>query len=420
MRLAALAAATAVLLSACSPTSVRLDADDRDVRLRVVMADDWAATGPVDRVVRAFEAANPGVRVEVDGLPFAQVDEAVDASIRSGQPYDLAQWHAFAAGARGLAEPLDEVWDDRLDADEFLPGAVGDVRWGDAYYGIPLDVNAMVLMANRDHLDESGVDPSSLRTFDDLEAAAAALTLPDDSRRGFAQSLSSWSAYGWIRANGGEVVEVDAGGRPTFLLDDPRTVAAVDLLARLIAAGHSHRPGTVDRSIDTRELFGAGDATLIATGSWDLVDAGQSAALEGVQAPTAVALPVPVGPDADGPGTALGGSSLFVPRGAANRELAVDFALALIADDVALELAEAEGRLPARRRVWDAPFFATPTMRLLREHLEVASPMRLIAFDEAQLAFTRALERVLGLGEPAAEALAEAQAVAEASTGGDG
>ncbi len=406
----------AVLGAGCSGTG----ADQEVEVLRVLLADDWAGVDPVLATVRAYERDHPLVRVEVEGVPFSALATTVDASIRSGDPYDLAQWHAFAAGARNIAEPLDDLWEQHLDDREFIPGAIEDVVWGDHRYGVPLDTNAMVIVANRDHLEEAGYGEDGFATFDELRTAAERLAEPFGERRAIAHGLSTWTAYGWIRANGGEVVEVGPGGDPTFLLDDPATVEAMDVMARMVTDGLAFEPATRDRSSGAVDLFLDGRASLLATGGWDLVMANQAARQEGADVPDAIALPLPRADNARPSGSALGGSSLFVPLGSDHRELAFDFAMSLISDETATALATTEGRLPVRRRVFDGDAFDDPTFDVVRQELERATPMKLIAFEEAQEAFTNALEEILTGQRSAAEALAEAQRRAEASIPGRG
>lgn len=405
-----------LLLAACGTDAVA----PTDVTLRVILADDWANTDPVLTTVRNFERDHPGVRVELEGVSFSSIVDSVDVSIRAKEPYDLAQWHAFAAGALGLAEPLDALWRDELDVDEFFPGAYEDVVWAGHPYGIPLDTNAMILVANQAHLDAAGIDPTTLLTYADLKAAAQELTVedPDGERLGMAHSLSSWDAYGWVRTNGGELVEVAQDGTPTFLLDSPETVEALEFLGSLAREGIAWKPATRDRSLNSTELFLSGSTSIISTGGWDLVEATQRARNGGEQSPVAVVLPLPRGSSGTTRGTALGGSSLFVPKGSKNVDLATQFAIAMIEDERALEMAVQEGRLPVRDRVFDNAAFDDPTLAVVREHLAFASPMKLIAFVDAQHAFTRALESILRGERTAADALGQAQREAEASVAG--
>ena len=44
-------------------------------------------------------------------VPFSQIPDLVRNAAELGQPFDLAHWHAFAAAAAGLAEPLDDLWE---------------------------------------------------------------------------------------------------------------------------------------------------------------------------------------------------------------------------------------------------------------------------------------------------------------------
>jgi multiple sugar transport system substrate-binding protein len=377
-------------------------APERPTVLNVFMADDWASAPAVSAAVRTFEDANDGVRVRVTGMPFQQIPEAVRASVEGGEPVDVAHWHAFAAAAQGLAQPLDDLWADHLDPDEFLPGAYGDVTWGEEIFGVPLDTNAMLLLTNADLLADAGVAPDDLATFDDLRAAAERLASAGTTA--LSVPANSWTTYGWIRANGGELLEVAADGDVTFTLDHPQVVEALDLLGELVRNDQGAGPDARNAPEDASALFRARSTAMHTSGTWDVT---------GIEADEPdwdlVVRPVPVGATDRPTGTALGGSSLFVASGSANRELAFRFMTTLIEDDTARRLLEEEGRLPARRRLLDDPYFDTPTGRVVATELERADPMRLIAFPAAADAFAIAIEDVL-LGErTAAEALAIAQ-----------
>lgn len=392
----------------CATTS----AEGRDVILNVVMADDWAQTPAVVDVIRRFERAHPHVRVDVRPVPFSQIPDSVLASMDSDEVVDVAHWHPFAAAARGLAQPLDSQWAQHLTVDEFLPGAYQDVLWDGVPYGVPLDTNAMLLMVNGQRLGEAGVDVGSLDTFAALERAAEAVNDTDPAHRGLAIPASSWVVYGVIRANGGEVVDFTADGEARFSLDAPEVVEAVSWLGDLVDRGLAYPPNSRNEPGDAFALFRAGATAMHVSGTWDL-------ATLRTQAPgwDAEVLPVPQGPSGDGPATVLGGSGLFVPVGSDHADLAFAFMLALIEDEIALRLAEEEGRLPVRHRVLADPFFASAEQRTVVEALEVAHPMRLIAFPEADQAFAQAIEDVLLGRRSAEEALTAAQAIAEREHG---
>jgi multiple sugar transport system substrate-binding protein len=400
---------TALILSALLAACSALPAAPADVTLQVMMAEDWAGTPAVLDVVRAFEAERPGVRIELIPRPFSQIPEDAAAAAAAGQPVDVVHHHAFAAGATGLAEPLTRWWaDGTFDEDAHFPGAVQDVVWGDTPYGVPLDVNALLVVRDG--------DVPAPRTFAEVRALAEEAAA--EGERALTVSSNSWEAYGWIAANGGEVVHVAADGTPTFTLEDPRTVEALDFLGDLVADGLAYGPVTRDVSTDAFALFAAGDTRLLATGTWDVAQLHRT--VPEMRHRTA---PMPRGGSADDPadpgdptGSALGGSSLFAGRGSDQVDLAVAFMQAMTADDVAVRLALEEGRFPPRPHLYDRLGDA-PGARPLAIQLETATPMRLIAFPEADAAFADALDAVLTGRAGAAEALAEAQAIATASLG---
>jgi multiple sugar transport system substrate-binding protein len=376
----------ALLVSACAASAAPPD----PVVLRVVMADDWATAPAVREVIDDFERDHAGVRVQVQGAPFSQIPELVASGHVLEQPYDLAHWHAFAAGGAGLAEPLDEHWRRAgLTAEEYLPGALEDVTWRGVRYGVPLDTNALVLLVNRRALAEAGLDTAALSTLEGFRDVATHVTESGAVDHAMAVSASSWPAYGWIRAHGGELVRVDAStGAPTFTFDHPDTVAALELVVDLVHSGQAPPPFAPDLALDAVQTFAQGSVAMHASGSWDLPVVARAASGDVEVA----VLPLPQA-DPDRPRTVLGGSSLFVPAGSPHTDLAFELMLRLTEDQVALRLAEEEGRLPARERVFQDPLFTSdPLLAAFVAELPHAEVMPLIAYPEVADVFREALE----------------------------
>ncbi len=409
------AAAVLVLMVACGspPTAAE------PVVLRVVMADDWATAPALGAVIDAFEADHPGLRVELQGSPFSRVPELVQAARDLDQPYDLAHWHAFAAANAGLAQPVDGLWDDAgLTDAEYLDGAIEGVMWDGQHYGVPLDVNALVLLVNRTVTDAAGVDTDRLRTIAGFRAAADELVDSGVVDHAIPVTASSWSTYGWIVAHGGELVELDPeSGQPTFRFDDPGTVAAVGLLRDLVDNDLAPPPFAPDLALDAVQSFAQGRVAMYATGSWDLPVTRRAVNGAAEFDGNIAILPLPQR-DPSRPRTVLGGSSLFIPVDAEQPELAFELALRLTEDDTALRLAAEEGRLPARARVYEAELFrSSPQVAAFVDQLPHAEVMPLIAWPELADAFREALEAVLS-GRAAAEpALSGLQRFAEESLG---
>ncbi len=114
-------------------------------------------------------------------------------------------------------------------------------------------------------------------------------------------------------------------------------------------------------------------------------------------------------------GSVTGGSSLFVPKGSKNRELAFELMKTIIADKHALRLAKEERRLPVRPRVYEDPFFDDPILDVVLKQLETAFPLLIEAFPEAASAWDAAFSDVMRNGTDPAVALRVAQEKAVAS-----
>ncbi|WP_052668267.1 sugar ABC transporter substrate-binding protein [Nitriliruptor alkaliphilus] len=405
MRRAIAALSACALLAGCTAAQ----ATSRPVTLDVVMADDWETAPAVREVIRSFEREHE-VRVQVQAAPFSQIPDLVRNAIDLGEPFDLAHWHAFAAGADGIAEPLDDLWiEHQLDPEAFLPGAVDGVTWQGTRYGLPLDVNALVLLVNDRKLRSAGLTPEDLADAEDFLEVARSIREQGDVDHAITLTASSWAAYGWIRAFGGDLLVLEDDGEVTFTFDDPRTVAAIETLGALASEELGTAPFAQDLALDSVAALTNGVVALHASGSWDLPITERAHRSD---VGDITVLPLPRG--SGDTGTVLGGSSLFVPLGAEHRDLAFAFALALTEDETGLRLAEEEGRLPARSALYEHPMFAaSPERTAFVEELPEASVMPLIAFPELASAFSAALERVLKGQEDAGSALAGLQRVAE-------
>jgi multiple sugar transport system substrate-binding protein len=371
--------------------------------LRVLMTNDWV-TAPFLQAVRDFERTHDDVRIVVDKGPIRLQTDTVRAAISAHTPPDVVQGHAFSAASQGLAQPLDDLWEEHLEVGEFFPGAVADVRWNDRMYGVPLDTNAMVLMYNVDHFREAGLpEPRPSMPMDEFARIAAALTTPDGTRRGLAIPISGWWTYGWIKAHGGEIVSLDQSGKAAVTLDAPPVVGALDFLAGLIKGRSAFPPQGSDSNSTAFQLFASGVASMHTSGSWDIAAMQKNAVQINYGTTLMPAMP--------GGGTAMGGSSTWVPVGSEHRELAFEFMTHLASDRYALRFAEEEGRLPVRLRVFDDPYFQDRHLQVFLEQLKTAHPQLVSAFPQASVDYEIAIESILRVdGRDAAGALHDAQA----------
>jgi ABC-type glycerol-3-phosphate transport system substrate-binding protein len=427
------ALALALALSGCAPAAPERSAEapaaaasplapDADVpprnpalagktgTLTVWLAADYASE-PLYRDLNAqFEAAYPGVTVKLLGVPWEDMPTKVKTAIIGGKPPDVAHQHPFALGAQGFAEPLDDMWAQWGAKSLFLPGALLDCAWRDRLYGVPLDLNCTILVYNRALLKAAGVaEPGAGYTFGRWRDDLKKLTVPAAQQYGVGLATGSWHTFAFIRANGGEVL-TEANGRVKATFTDPRTVEAVRFLTGLGHADHvGPAPTTKAKDYeDATTLFTMGKVAMMYTGPWDFATIRQNAP----QLDFGVAR-FPAGTDGVTRGSVQGGGGLFVPKGAANRELAFEWMKWAVSDRYALRMAKEMGRFPVQPRHYADPVFTKdPAVATFVAALPGARPYRLDAYPQAHQAFMDAVRACFYGADPARE-LAKAERVAQ-------
>lgn len=189
-------------------------------------------------IVPAFEKANPGIKINYVDIPYDSLLQKLTTSAAGGELPDLVRadigW-VPKLGALGVLTALDTTMSDfaTLSADTY-PGSLATNKWGDHYYGLPLDTNTRVLITNPKTLAQAGIS-SPPATFEELKAAAPKLAAKKISV--FADGgLQGWNIYPWIWSAGGEITSPD-GTKSTGFLDSDASVSGVQMLVDLYKQG---------------------------------------------------------------------------------------------------------------------------------------------------------------------------------------
>ncbi|HZG68431.1 MAG TPA: extracellular solute-binding protein, partial [Herpetosiphonaceae bacterium] len=364
------------------------------ITLRVWMAADYANQAPIADLVADFQRAYPNITIDLSGYVWQEMAGKVRLAISQGAPPDVAHMHAFAMGAQGMAEPLDDLWQQWGATGEFMPGAMDDVTWQGTRYGVPLDISALFTIYNKAAFEAAGLaPPGSGYTFEQLRSDLEQLTTADRSRYGIALSASGWVMYGLVRSNGGELLNED-GDTVRVSLDDPQVVETLRFFSDLGEQQLGTLPPPQPRQSDHPVvLFSERKAALFFAGPSDLVRLKNEAPPE-VYAEVGTA-PLPV-PDAGATsGSVQGGGSLFVPKGAEHREAAFEFMKWAVSDPYALRMAQEMGRYPVRSAIYEDPFFKSePLLLPFLEQLKTARPYKLEAYATASTIWSNAVHDV--------------------------
>jgi multiple sugar transport system substrate-binding protein len=251
------------------------------------------------QLVTAFEAAHPGITVEMVGRdsgdaslrPESLMSTPNHAWLQRGSPYQSWLWTELASptapdvfvlsyqrfpsyAARGVLEPLGPYLaaSRELRAEDLYPGAVDAFRSpdipGDGLGALPLNASSLVVYYNPDLFTKRGVPlPADDWTWDEFADAASALTEPRDANgqvgtHGLAiePRLSRSAAFIW--GAGGDLV--DDLDRPTALtLDTPQAQEGMRWFASLGPAGRNVTPTAVDsRQVNDLARFISGRAAM--------------------------------------------------------------------------------------------------------------------------------------------------------------
>jgi len=261
---------TALCASLLASVAATASAQDTTLTYMLWSTDQVEVEAPA---IAAFEAANPGVTVEVQAMPPAEYWPRVSALAASGDlPDVMAMSSGFVqewAEAGNLMDLTPLIGDASLEG--YFDSAVEIGRIDGQQVAFPQNWVAPVLYYNRTAFDAAGLDyPSADWTWDEFRAAAEALTLDEDGD-GTPEQYGYW-VYGryaqtdpWVFRNGGRYVTADGAA----LEFNDEAVNALAFLASIVDDGFAPRPQELE-GIRQQDVFGMGMAAMWVDGSWNI------------------------------------------------------------------------------------------------------------------------------------------------------
>jgi multiple sugar transport system substrate-binding protein len=392
------AVASALLLATglggCRPAS-------HDVVLRFwAMGHEGEVVQPM---VRDWEAQHPGVRVEVQQIPWGAAHEKLLTAFVGRASPDLSQlgnsWIAEFEELHAL-QPLDGriarsavvarahdfpgIWDTNV---------VDGVTWG-----VPWYVDTRLLFYRRDLLRAAGHDsmPQSWPEWQD--AMRAIVRRGGPGRTALLLPVNEWEQPVILALQCGAPLLGAGATRGAF--EEPRFRRAFAFYLSLFRDGLSP-PVSNNQIANIYQEFARGTFAMDITGPWNL-DEFRKRMPDSLQDAWSTA-PMP-GPDGAASGLSMaGGSSLVLFRGSAHPELAWSLLEYLSRPEQQLRFWQLSGDLPARRAAWqDATLQGDPRARAFMVQLgRVTSPPRLPEWEQiAQLVQQHAETAVRGAATP--------------------
>lgn len=234
------------------------------------------------RLKEEFEAAHPGVRVQIEQVPGeGQFAPKVLMMHVTGSVPDVIQLDASSGAVfidNGVVQDLAPLiaGDASFRLSDYFEAVTDTFRRGDSVYGVPLDFTPMVIYYNKRLFDEAGVAyPHDGWTWDEFVDACRRLTVFPTGARSptrYGVNFENWMPLWipWVWSGGGDVLSPD-GRSASGYWDGARTVAAVQFMVDLIEKERI-APSPAERAAAGVDLFRAGRAAMDLKGHWMWLD----------------------------------------------------------------------------------------------------------------------------------------------------
>jgi multiple sugar transport system substrate-binding protein len=368
-------------------------------------------------LVPEFERTHPGMRVEVQTLPWSAAHEKLLTAFAGESTPDVCQlgntWVPEFVALHAL-EPLEPSVQasSAIDSSDYFSG-IWDTNVIDGrLYGVPWYIDTRLLFYRRDLLSQAGFDspPRSWNQWLEMLAAIKARSGPD--RYGVLLPLNEFEPLLVLALQQKDPLLADGGTRGNFESGGfKRTLA---FYVEMFRRGYAPPLTNADVSNVWNE-FARGYFAFYITGPWNIGEFKRRLA-PALQSSWMTA-PLP-GPDGPGPSIA-GGSSLVVFASSRVKTAAWQWIEYLSRPEIQARFHAATGDLPPRRTTWNDPGLAGDVYaRAFRDQLERVKPAPKVPeweriATELRLVAERAVHGQLTVDQAAAELDARADRILE-------
>lgn len=360
-------------------------------------------TAQLDTVISAFEAANPGIKVEPTRYAYSDFKTALLTAVSGGDVPDTVRmdiiWVPEFADLGALVQldgtmpGFDEI------KNSVFPGPLATNFWKGHYYGLPQNTNTQVLLWNQDVFTAAGINepPKTLQEFVDV-----ACNLSDQAKEqyGYAEGGTYfWAPAPIFYAMGGKVVDENITTATSYI-NGPESVAAFAMLKDLYDKG-CMSPNLLGGGIATDAGHAEGIYAMIIDGPW-MVDIYKNNYPD-FQVHFAL---IPTGPDGT-TSSVVGGEDVVIMEGTQNQEAAMKWAAFLMSPDAQRMMAEV-GVMPTLSSLTGDPampeYFAIFQEQLKTAQARVPSPK----WSDMDNAINNAYQRILRGDQTPQQALDQA------------
>ena len=130
-----------------------------------------------DEVARAYEAAHPGVKIEMQFLENEAYKAKLPTILQSkDRPHIIYSWAGGVLKTQIEAGVLEDITDQvKGYSDTITPAALAAFAPNSRVYGLPIALSQVGFLYNKELMAKANVDATAIKTWDDLLAAVKAL-----------------------------------------------------------------------------------------------------------------------------------------------------------------------------------------------------------------------------------------------------
>lgn len=288
-------------------------------------------TGNWDAVIEAFEEEHPGIKIDkqilVDNASHEDYLKQLDLIASSGDQIDVMMFANpidFAKRVEsGLVAPLNEfIEEEGLNVEEEYASPYTPIDG--TYYGLPAKQVANLVLLNKEHLDEAGLEIPAEWTWDDYADYAEKLTTGEGTDKHYGSFFFTWPDTFYFlkmlsKSENLEIINSDG----TSNADDPMLEASLAFRYEMEQERQVSTPlaDTLSTDLNYRQQFFSQDVSMIPSGSFLITQWG------GFEPDFEIAwAPWPKNNEEDPVTTKVGGDVVAVGESSDQKEAAYTFA----------------------------------------------------------------------------------------------
>jgi len=294
-------------------------------------------------LIPAFEAENPGIKVNAVSHEWAELHDKVLVSANSNALPDVARCDIAwlpEFQKMGILVALDEEMPDFAEVSgKLLDSAMSTAVIGGHYYALALNTNSKIVFYNTAMLEAAGVEvPATMDAWVEAIKKLSGENANGQQVWGWNEpALAGWNICPFIWSFGGSLTNADQTAA-TGYINSPASVKAIETFAELVKAGGI--TGFNAGDIPMTDGFGTGRYAMMLEGPW------KSAELAGAYPDVAYGTaPMPAGEG--GSISVLGGEDIAMFN-TANKEAAWKFMQFMTSEYAETEMAKC-GQIPVNK-----------------------------------------------------------------------